>query len=234
MASTTYQVNIGISEATLTALANSGFYLYGFKAVSSSDQAARPLVWLQTPNCAQTTIVAWSNEFEAFISDSTVNSNDEIIVGTSVAILLGQTWQVESSAGGPVFADGSQAGISILNQTSQPLACGISEKLNGSALQVCASPLNGNGLSVIVPLDKLILLFSTISVPAGSVIDGAFSLSGPGAYTSAILVDLTDDAYRSVNFDINEGWNWGGYAWARQISSNSSVVPYLIHNPSSH
>lgn len=225
----TYQVIIGMSADTLTALANSGFYLYGFKAVRSSDQAGRPLVWLRTPNCAQTTIVDWTNEFEAFISDSTI-VDDQIIVGTSVTILLGQTWQVESSAGGPVYADGSEPDISILNLTSQPFTCGISETQNGIASPLCAMPLNGNSLSVISPVEKLLLLFSTASVSTGSVIDGAFSLKGPGAYSLAILVDLTDESYRSVSFDINDGWSWGGYAWAKQISSVASLVPFLIDN----
>lgn len=222
------QVSIDMSVDTLSALANSGFCLYGFKAVGNSDLAGRPLVWLRMPNCAKTTIVSWTDQYEAYISNSPIVSNQEVVVGTALSIMAGQTFQIGAGGSVAVLREGPPAAISILNTTGQPLTCGISEMQNGTSTPACAFPLNGNSVDVITPLEKLLLMFSTVTVSTGSVLDQSFILSGPGAYSPGILIDLNREEERKVIFDINEGWSWGGYTWGQQISATSSLVPFLI------
>lgn len=223
-----YDVSIAMQPDTLTALANSGFSLYGFKATENSDLAGRPLVWLRMINYAATTIVTWSSQYQAYISTSPILSNTEVLVGTTVDITPGETLQIGAGASVAVLREGPSTGISIFNTTEQPFTCGLSENLSGTFTAFCAFPLNGNGVEVFTPLEKVILMFSTASVAIGTVIDQSFSYAGPGAYSPAIIIDVTEDEPRSVSFDINEGWNWGAYNWGQQIPGTSNLLPYLI------
>ncbi len=82
----------------------------------------------------------------------------------------------------------------------------------------------------VTPVQKLLLIFSTNQMKTGTAIDyiyGAYSLA---SYSPGIFIDLTGAQQRAVNYDINEGWSWGGYAWAREIASNSNLVPLLIED----
>jgi hypothetical protein len=213
---------------TLTALANSGFYLYGFKAAGNSDLAGRPLVWLRMLYYAATTIVSCTDQYEAYISNSPIISNEEVVVATAAGIMPGQTLQISAGGSVAVLREGAPTSISILNTTSQLLTCGLSQIQNGTSMPFCAFPLNGDGLNVIAPLEKVLLIFSTVLIETGTVTDQSFSFAGPGAYSSGLLIDLNDDEQRQVSFDINEGWSWGAYTWGQQISSVSNLVPFLI------
>jgi hypothetical protein len=99
------EVSIAMNADTLAALGNSGFSLYGFKATGSSNLAGRPLIWLRVSNFAATTIVSWTNQFEAYISNSAMLSNAAVIVGTSAGITPGETLQVGQGGKGrrPAF-----------------------------------------------------------------------------------------------------------------------------------
>ena len=222
------EVSIAITADTLTALANSGFSLYGFRAVSNSDLGGRPLVWLCMPHYAATTTVTWSNQYAAYISNSPIVPNQKVLLGTGEDITVGETLQVAAGGIVTVVNEGPSTAISILNTTSQSLTCGLAENQNGTILLFCAFPLNGNSLDVITPVERLVLIFSTVSVTPGTVIDQSFSYAGPGAYSAAIVIELDEDEQRSVSFDINKGWSWGSYSWGQQIPGIVNLLPYLI------
>ena len=222
------EVSIAMNTDTLAALSNSGFSLYGFKATGNSNLAGRPLIWLRMINYAATTIVNWTNQYEAYISNSPIVSNTGVIVGTSAGITPGETLQVGAGGSVAVLREGPPTSISIYNSTEQPFTCGLSQNQTGTFTPFCAFSLNGNTVDVITPLEKVLFMFSTASVPTGTVIDQAFSYAGPGAYTAGILIDVNEDEPRSVSFDINEGWSWGAFNWGQQISTISSLLPILI------
>lgn len=222
------QVSVVMQADTLTALANSGFSLYGFTATENSDLAGRPLVWLRMMNYAATTLITWSAQYQAYISNSPIVSNTEIVVGTAANITPSETLQVGPGGSLAVLSEGQSTAISISNTTEQPFTCGLSENLSGTFAPFCVFPLNGNGVEVFAPLERLLLIFSTASVAVGTVIDQSFCSAGPGAYSPAIVIDVNDDEARNVSFDINDGWSWGAYNWAQQIPGTSNLLPYLI------
>lgn len=220
MANTNFQVTLTMSPSTVTALANSQYYLYGFLAVQSSDAAVVPLVWLQTQQYSVNSQVSWSNQYQAYTSTSAIAPSDPIIIAFSAPIALGQLLTVQQSTGiGVVTNEGTSGVIEILNGTNTLFTCGISEPQGNTFAPVCAMPLYGGGLQLIAPLPKILLLFSTVPVKPGTVIGVSY---GPG-----ILIDLSSADQRTVCFDINNGWSWGGYSWAQSVPANSSLVPLL-------
>ncbi|HST52101.1 MAG TPA: hypothetical protein VLJ61_08830 [Pyrinomonadaceae bacterium] len=223
-----YEVNITMSLATVQALTNGGYSLYGFKAVASSGQkAGAPLVWFSLPgqDLLTTTSVRWEEDYQAYISNTlSLNPLTQIVASADVDISLGQQWDVQEG-GGTDVVDGLPLAISILNTTDTPYTCGISQLQQGVYNPLCGFPLYGGGLDVMVPIEKVVLTFSTLQVNTGTVIEQA--------YTSSIFIDLTSENTRNVNFDINQQWSWGGGSWAQQIPAGTSFNPFLIEPPSS-
>lgn len=224
LAATNYGVLITMNTATVQALLSGNYYLYGFKAVQATQGGGAPLVWFQTQGYSANTNVAWTEQYQAYTSTSQIIPNGQITASFSTDIDLGQTLQVQAGGIGEVVSGGPSTAISILNQTSTQFTCGISQTQNGVSSPLCAFPLYGNQMDVIAPIEKVLLMFSTLPVNTGTVIYQA--------YSSGILVDLTSSNQRTVSFDINAGWSWGGYSWGQQVPPNSNLVPLLIESDS--
>jgi len=222
---TNYQVNISMSVDSANALRNGNYYMYGFKAVAASQGGGAPLVWFQSQTYSTSTNVEWETQYQAYTSSSAIIPNGQITASFSDDIDLNQTLQVTSDTGtGTVVASGTQSAISILNQTSSPFTCGISEVYEGQANAMCAFPLYGNGMDVIAPIEKVLLTFATKQVNTGTVIEKA--------YSQGFLIDLTGapSNTRDVFFDINQGWSCGGCTWAEQVPPNANLSPLLIES----
>lgn len=226
-ADSAYQVNLTLSQATVLALQGGGYNLYGFKAVQSTMKSGAPLVWFSMPatNLLTTNNIGWTEQYQAYISNTLpVAPNTTVVASATVDISLGQQWNVEPGGGDDVTTAGPAIAISINNTTKTPFSCGVSMEQNGVFNPLCAFPLYGGGLDVIAPIEKIVLIFSTLPVNTGTVIEQAFS---PG-----IFIDLTADNQRSVAFDINQGWSWDGGSWGQQIPANSTLIPFLVEPPS--
>jgi hypothetical protein len=238
MVNVDYRVKIEMPAETVTALINSGFYLYGFKAVVSSVKSGRPLVWLRTQNYSAMSIVGWTNYYEAYTSGSPIILNGQIFEGFSLNIKLGQTLRVQAGGLGTVLNQGPGSAISILNTTDAQFTCGISQMQNDAPAPYCALPLYGKGMCVLSPVERVLLMFCTSRVSEGTVIEQAYDstcpdvagFGAPGAYSSGILLDLTFDTELSVTFDINNGWSWDDDSWAQEIPPNSNLVALLIES----
>ncbi len=221
---TEYEVDVTMSTDTVTALLNGNYYLYGFKAVGSTIGGGSPLVWFETQTFSTNTQVSWQTQYQAYTSKSQIIPNGQIVASFNADIGLDQVLQVNSAAGTGDVTDtgGVSSAISILNLTTSPFTCGISEVQGGQSKSLCAFPLYGNGLDVIAPIEKVLLMFATLQVNTGTVIEKAFS--------SSYLIDLTGapDNMRSVSFDINAGWSNGGATWATQYMPNADLAPILI------
>ena len=222
------RVTIQMSPATVTALQNSGYSLYGLLAVQSSDSAGRPLVLIKTRAYLVSTQVSWTDRYQAYLSFGEIEVGERITANYSVPIELGNTLQAQQGGIGQVVEGGREGGISILNTTAGQYTCGIAVMENNVVSPVCAFPLYGGGLQTIVPSKKFLLLFSTASTQPGTAIDYFYHASGPGAYSPAILIDLAENDSPSVVYDINRGWSWGGYGWAKTISAASDLSLHLI------
>jgi hypothetical protein len=233
MADEAYQVTISMSSETVGELAQFGALLYGFKAVQCSDAAGRPLLWYATSDYSMFTEVAWSESYQAYTSSSPITVNKQIFVGFSASISLGQTMNVEANGIGKVVEGGVAAAISISNVTATPFTCGIAQPNNATStsLPLCAFPLYGHNLQIITPLAKVLLLFASVAVELGTVIE-YFTEASIAAYTPALLIDLTNAPQNqcSVGYDINTGWSWDASTKikAQQVAANADLVPLLI------
>ena len=223
-----YQVIITMKPKTVTALVDGNYKLYGFKAVRDSDKAGRPLVWFKKETYSASTYVDWHARYQAYTSSSKIVPNRQIKVGFSADINRGQMLKVEAGGVGTVVGGGPATAISIENTAKTQFTCGISEATAGGPKPLCVFPLYGMGLDVITPLQKLLLMFSTKRMMAGDVINYIYGAHTLATYTPGIFIDLTGANRRDVDFDINKGWSWGGFAWAKQIEATECLVPLLI------
>ncbi len=220
LGATNYGITITMSQDTIAKLSAGDYFLYGFKGVQASAGGGLPLVWFRTDDYGLKTDVAWEIQYEAYTSKSAIIPNGEIRGLNSYEADLGQMLLVESPQGTGQVVEGEEGAISISNTTDIEMTCGISEVVGGEAQPLCAFPLYGNGLDVMVPIQKVLLSFSTKAVNTGTVVEQA--------YTQSILIDLTASQHRDVAFDMNLGWSWGGGSWAQKIAPNSKVAPLLI------
>ncbi len=221
----TYTVNITMDQNTVNSLQNNGYYLYGFKAVASAASGGAPLVWFETQTYGLTTSVSWETQYQAYTSQSAIIPNGQIVASNSYNANLGQTLNVTNQAGtGTVVAGGTEGAISILNQTSTQMTCGISELQNGESKTLCAFPLFGNNMDVIAPIEKVLLTFATQQVNTGTVIEKSFA--------SSFFIDMTGAVAntREVSYDLNTSWSCDGCAWAEFYPPNAELVPLLIES----
>ncbi|CCH79687.1 hypothetical protein BN12_530021 [Nostocoides japonicum T1-X7] len=226
LGATSYTIDVAMSVATVTALVQGDYNLYGFKAVRTSQGGGAPLVWFQLPNTRYSTLtnVAWQVQYQAYTSTSSIIAGGRVTASFNADIDLGQTLNVVAGGTGDVTNDGNARAISVLNTTTQQFTCGVSEQAaDGEVNPMCAFPLYGQQKDVIAPIQKVLLMFSTNPVNTGTVIEQAYS---PG-----VLIDLTGDSHRKVSYDINEGWSWGGFSWAQTVKANDRLVPLLIEQP---
>jgi hypothetical protein len=224
-----FQVTITMATATVSALITSGCLLDAFRAVQNSDLAGRPLLWQQPPYSA-TTQIGWDDGYAAYTSESPIQNGTPVSVGFSAPVTVGQQLEVTTGGIGQVTAGGYPDAISILNTTTTPYTCGIGGGVGDAPAPYCAFPLYGKTLQVITPLQQILLLFSTAPITPGTVVStlgapqsAALTTAGPG-----ILIDLDTANQRTVNYDINTGWSWGGYSWAQEILAGTDLEPLLI------
>ena len=218
--STPYEIDVTLSADTVTQLKDEGFALYGFKAVATTIGGAAPLVWFRTLTFLNTTKVKWTEQYQAYISTSAIITNGEIDASANVDMDLGATANVDAAGNLTPVGGGTAGAISINNQSTNHWTCGISQMAGTTANPMCAIPLNGKMLDVVVPIEKVLLTFASNTVDTGTVIYKCFS--------SGLMIDLTASNTRAVAFDIDKGWSWDGGTWATEIAPNANLVPLLI------
>ncbi|MEV5721145.1 hypothetical protein AB0L41_45390 [Amycolatopsis mediterranei] len=216
-----YQIEIDMSEETVDALDSGNFVLYGFKGVRTT-LAGAPLVWFQSTNFATNTYVDWTVDYETYTFSGAIIPGGVIRASNHYPTELGSTLNVTSDKGtGSVVQEGTSGALSIHNLTNKQFTCGISQKqFTGASTPMCAFPLYGQHVDVIAPIERVLLMFSSMAVNTGTVIEKAYS---PG-----ILVDLTGARNRTVSYDINAGWSWGSAPWGRAVPANAKLVPLLV------
>lgn len=131
--------------------------------------------------------------------------------------------EVQQDTGtGEVKQNGTAGAISIYNTTQKPFTCGISVKTDGNSNPICAFPLYGESMDVMVPIEKVLVMFASDEVNTGTVIEKSF--------TSSFLVDMTgaSDNKRQVKFNINTSWDADGASWATKEKPNVQLAPLLI------
>jgi hypothetical protein len=179
-------------------------------------------VWLRLPVVANDIVIECGTQLQAYTSTDVNTPETPIHVSFATDIAIGQILTVNSKQGtGEVKADGEPQLVSILNQTGAAFATGISSGHNFSKdiVRMCTMPLFGSDLKVLLPTVKAFLMVSGATVEVGTVLTHS---SGPG-----VIVELSEDHERTLSYDIDAGWSWGGGAWASSVPPTTDLVPIL-------
>lgn len=217
--STNRSVVIELSASTLVALKENAFSLYALRGVQSTATGGAPIVWFVTSEFLEYTEISWSDQFEAYISASEIVPNGVVVplvrfgVGSGAAVTL--------NPDGTITVVERPGSFSITNETATEVTWGLSQMIWGKpATPFCAFPLYGNFLEVIDPTEKVLFFFAKVAVNTGTVVEQAL---GPG-----VLLDLTSNPQLTVSYDLENGWNSGGYAGATNVPAGSAIDPLLV------
>lgn len=220
MSTPQYSITIGMSAATVAGLMQSGYSLCVFKAVQSANRAAVPVVWSMSQHLASNVVLAWTAQYQAYISTTQTFATGTIVAMSSIDIGLGQTATADKNGVLTVANQGTDGAISIDNESSHQWTAGIAQYSGGQPSPMVALPLYGNFFEVMAPVEKILLMFIAGSVSVGTIIRSSRS--------RGLLVDFTGATSRNVVFDINNGWDWGGSPWGTAVSPQADLSSILI------
>lgn len=217
-----YQITIQMSQQTVITLEENGFTLCGLHAAGISGGGAEPTAWFSTNRFSLNTVVGWAEDYQAYTSHSQLMPGAQVTMNASFAIDRGMQLNINDPSGfGQVQPGGPPNAISILNSTSAQFTCGLALGApEGGRQPILGLPLWGNMMSVITPVPKVFLVFSTTPANPGTVMTRS---PGPGA-----LVDLTGSPSQTVSFDINSGWKSGPGVQA--FRPNQDLAPILLQS----
>jgi hypothetical protein len=219
---TAYTLNITCPGPTVQALVAQGSSLVAFSAVQGSDSSALPLVWLVTTAFGETFAVSWSATYGAYASTSPLTPGRIVQMSTSAPITPGQRFTVQAGPVGSVTAVGVAGMIEIVNAGTTEWICGTQQIVNGTRAPVCAYPLHGQNMQTILPLPKVVLLFTTARTSVGEVWPGDLP-HGP-----ILSLDMTSQTSASVTYDIDAGWTWPDTQLGATTIHAGQVVSTLI------
>lgn len=219
-----YKLHFTMNQTTLDALQGWNLVVFkGVKAPGSKPDSSAPLAWIVSDSFGLGTTIAWNEEYSAYTSTNQIVPNGVITATNPAAIDIGETYNVTQSGAGDVARSGQQNAISIHNLSDRQFTCGIAQTPAGSsdAQAICAFTLYGGTIDVIIPEEKVFMMFVSHTVDTGTVFENSVS--------RGLFIDLTGVEGRDgVTYDVNKGWDWGGFSWAKQIPASSDLVPLLI------
>ena len=218
--STLYQVTIQLSNATVQALSDSGYALFAFLPVQATAAGGQPVLWLHTKSVAENIQIDWSSTYAAYISQSAIVVNSTIAMQSEAPISFGQILQVGQGGSVSVTSDGPADAMSVLNTTTTPYTCGLAVALGSVTSPIAAFPLYANSLDAIAPMEKVLLVFESYPAQAGQILERTLA--------QGLFVDVAGGAARTVSFDINNGWSFGGAPWGQVIAANTPLNELLI------
>lgn len=220
-----YQLAIALGNDTLTQLSASGYHLYGLLAAQVGDQQARPLLWSIT-TLAGAMQIAWTDQYEVFTAPGTsVPASGTVLTpGATQAMTSGELLTVDATGTGTPTTNGTPGVFTVSNASDQEQLCGL--MVANQAF--CVLPLLSLSGQVFTPLPKVLLFFSTVRYPLGTVLS---SWPGTGSTTQGIVVDmsLATPPTVSVGYSTQTGqWSWQDQQWGQAVPFGAEFLPYLL------
>ncbi len=218
-------LSITLDAATSSALQAEGFQLYAFRLVTSSNQSGVPLVWTRLDSYLESISIDYtSTSLTAYISTDTIAVNQAVQIGASTAAVTGQTVTV-STGGALSVANTAPAGdIYILNTADTAYTCGLAAEVDTQPVTpFCAFNLYSQTEVTMQPVDAIFVMWATSTYDTAVYMEQSL---GPG-----LLVAFDGATLRSVGYDINQGWQTDGAAWAVSVPPGADLVSTLILTP---
>lgn len=223
---TQYSIQLTIPKATLTQLVSGGYSLYGFKGVQAG-QAGVPLVWFATNAILEHNTLTWTEQYSAYMSESTPLTANTIITASDTCLIGLEQEVTASQVGLGTPTESQNPGISITNTSSPsvPFNCGIAlMPPAGSASQggnpLCAFALPPSMTDEMIPVEQVVLIFSTQEISTGTVLEQSSSW--------AVLVDLTANNNMSVTYDLTHPGGWVTAPGVAPQQPPVNLVPMLV------
>lgn len=216
-----YAIDIAMSPATVNALANGRYQLFMFKAVQSAVGGGMPTVWSATSRYSALTKVNWTEQYYAYASTQEIRNGVNFLGSDTAQINLGQYLDVAANALVSVNNGATPQGITSRNLTTTPFTTGLAQPGPGSTepAPICAFPLYGKNMDLMIPRQKVALVFAAAPLEQGMVIESSI---GP-----AVLVDLTLRNSATLEYDVNKGWSWNGNV-ASDIPADQFVQTLIV------
>jgi hypothetical protein len=220
-AQTKYAVTIQISDDVLSFLKRNNYFLYGFKAVKSSGSEGQPLVWIQTDDFMEFTMIRWREQYNIYDSTNEIRDRAKMVVLNQAPVAPGDICTILPKTGLFKIVTGGPAGKIIINDTyaKSRLTTGIAQMVNGQMQLECAFPIINQLGVTIEPVHKVVFLFATQKYDPGSVM-----IQTPNP---AILIDLTGVSSRTVVYN-KDGWLDNNEIWVEHIPADAALARYLI------
>lgn len=109
-----------------------------------------------------------------------------------------------------------------MNNGAKTWTTGIAQMVNGTADPMCALPLYPQMLTIVAPVEKVLLIFALLMVDAGTVLYRT--------YSGGLVVDLTGAEKREVKYSVSRGWDAQGTPWAKLVEAGGDLLPVLIEH----
>lgn len=215
------QIDIMMSPQTVQALRAGGYSLYAFKAMQTNLVGPSPLVWCRTQNLTTTTTVAWQETYQAFISQSPIHPGGMITPQATLDVHLGLAISIANDGSLSISGGGTAGGIDIFNYMPETWNVGLSQMIGDGLGPMFVLPVYPEQMQTVTPVERVLLLITQESMQPGEVMDQA---GGPG-----VLLDFTGgEAQQTVEYDLNQGWSWGGGTSGQPVAPGSNIQALLV------
>lgn len=198
-----YGLDIKIDPETLKSIHETGLKLYVFKAAECSPaKGAKPLVWQIYESINEETNLGWKVNYGAYFSTIEMSKDANYSSITSRPISLGQTLVIDMNEDASVENKGREGAITIADDTvDKNYTCGISQPdKDGKMNPMCAVPLKHKLSDIIIPIEKIALIFASDIKQIGSVYEYAIS--------DGVIIDFTNINNRTATFDLSKEIVW--------------------------
>jgi hypothetical protein len=224
--STPYSIQLNIPKATLTQLVAGGYSLYGFKGVQAG-QAGVPLVWFATNAILESNLLTWTEQYSAYMSESTTLAPNTVIAASDTCPIGLEQAVTASQVGLGTPTESQNPGISITNTSNPGMSfnCGIAlMPPAGDASQggnpLCAFTLPPSMTDEMIPIEQVVLFFSTEEISTGTVLEQSSSW--------AVLIDLTANNNMTVTYDLTQQGGWVAEPGVTPQQPPVNLVPMLV------
>ena len=239
------RLEIRMAPETVSTLQRSGFVLYVFRAVRTSNPSARPLIWRKRDRYSARTVLRWGAELRAFTSFDGILPGKEIFPGFDLPMAPGRTLRIGPGGIGEVVDD---PGVLPTNRRSSygfhqtdsiSIRCGLATPGQDRAEPFCAFELLPGFAEVVTRTEKVLSIFSSHELDPGTVVETLFDPgeapgSGSGSVRSGVgpglLLDLENRDQQVARFDTESGWH-SDDPDARPVAATENLVPLLVEKP---